>query len=79
MAIFEEGKKKRYTPSEALGILLSKDLHNFPKCSKVPLRVRSNVNKAFLMDTFKFKLWEDIKKLYERAVPSSCKNRHMDG
>lgn len=44
---------------EVMGIFLSKDLYNFLRCFKVLLRVR--FNKVFLMDIFKFKLWEDIK------------------
>ena len=46
---------------------MSKDLHNFPKCSKVPLRVRSN--KAFVMDISRFKLWEGIKNDMNRSFP----------
>lgn len=47
--------------------LLNKNVHKFPKCSKVPLRVRSN--KAFLMDTTKFKQWEDIKNDMNGSYP----------
>lgn len=38
------------------------------KCSKVPLRVRAN--KTFLMDTTKFKDWEDIKNDMNGTYPS---------
>ena len=67
LPIFQEGKKEWYTPLKAMEILLDKDIDNAPKCSKVPLRVRSN--KAFLMDTTKFKQWEDIKSVMNGSFP----------
>ncbi|CAB4008811.1 Cyclin-dependent kinase 2, partial [Paramuricea clavata] len=59
LPIFEQDKKERYTPMEAMEILTDKNIDNVPKCTKVPLRVRAN--RTFLMDTTKYKQWEDIK------------------
>ena len=56
--IFQEGRKERITPLEALEIL-AKCNNGKLQCSKVSLRVRGN--ETFLMDTTKFKDWQDIK------------------
>ena len=66
--IFQEGRKERITPSEAMKILADCNIEGNLKCSKVPLRVRAN--KTFLMDTTKFKDWEDIKNDMNGTYPS---------
>ena len=68
MPIFQEGRKERITPSEAMKILADCNVEGNLKCSKVPLRVRAN--KAFLMDTTKFKDWEDIKNDMNGTYPN---------
>lgn len=67
LPIFEEDKKERYTPMEAMEILTDKSIDDVPKCTKVPLRVRAN--RTFLMDTTKFKQWEDIKSDMNGSYP----------
>ena len=66
--IFQEGRKERITPTKAMEILADCNIDVNLKCSKVPLRVRTN--KTFLMDTNKFKNWEDIKNDMNGTYPS---------
>ena len=56
MPVFRSGKNERFTPAEAVTIILQDDA---VKCNKVPLGVRGNL--SFLVNTTKLNTWEDVK------------------